>query len=75
MGVSLFPQIKRENVAALLEIVRLYSEKTVVPVPELVSSIAEMGFEEENVREALIATQNNQTAAVSVWPGIGNLPS
>uniref|UniRef100_A0A1I8JV40 UBA domain-containing protein n=1 Tax=Anopheles melas TaxID=34690 RepID=A0A1I8JV40_9DIPT len=55
--------IKRENVAALQEIVRLYSEKTVVPVPELVSSIAEMGFEEENVREALIATQNNQTAA------------
>uniref|UniRef100_A0A182MGH7 UBA domain-containing protein n=1 Tax=Anopheles culicifacies TaxID=139723 RepID=A0A182MGH7_9DIPT len=55
--------IKRENVAALLEIVRLYSEKTVVPMPELVSSIAEMGFEEENVREALIATHNNQSAA------------
>ncbi|XP_052902064.1 ubiquitin-associated domain-containing protein 1 [Anopheles moucheti] len=55
--------IKRENIAALLEIVRLYSEKTVVPMPELVSSIAEMGFEEENVREALIATHNNQAAA------------
>uniref|UniRef100_A0A182K0L9 UBA domain-containing protein n=1 Tax=Anopheles christyi TaxID=43041 RepID=A0A182K0L9_9DIPT len=55
--------MKRENVAALLEIVRLYSEKTVVPMPELLTSIAEMGFEEENVREALIATQNNQTAA------------
>uniref|UniRef100_A0A182P737 UBA domain-containing protein n=1 Tax=Anopheles epiroticus TaxID=199890 RepID=A0A182P737_9DIPT len=55
--------IKRENVAALLEIVRLYSEKTVVPMPELVTSIVEMGFEEENVREALIATQNNQAAA------------
>ncbi|XP_035903954.1 ubiquitin-associated domain-containing protein 1 [Anopheles stephensi] len=55
--------IKRENVAALLEIVRLYSEKTVVPDPELVSSIAEMGFKEDNVREALIATHNNQAAA------------
>ncbi|XP_049285823.1 ubiquitin-associated domain-containing protein 1 isoform X1 [Anopheles funestus] len=55
--------IKRENIAALLEIVHLYSEKTVVPMPELVSSIAEMGFEEENVREALIATHNNQAAA------------
>uniref|UniRef100_A0A1Y9IVL1 UBA domain-containing protein n=1 Tax=Anopheles minimus TaxID=112268 RepID=A0A1Y9IVL1_9DIPT len=40
--------IKHENIAALLEIVRLYSEKTVVPMPELVSSIAEMGFEEGN---------------------------
>uniref|UniRef100_A0A182QUM5 UBA domain-containing protein n=1 Tax=Anopheles farauti TaxID=69004 RepID=A0A182QUM5_9DIPT len=54
---------KQENIAALLEIVRLYSEKSVVPVPELVASIAEMGFEEETVREALIATHNNQTAA------------
>uniref|UniRef100_A0A182NFH0 UBA domain-containing protein n=1 Tax=Anopheles dirus TaxID=7168 RepID=A0A182NFH0_9DIPT len=55
--------VKHENVAALLEIVRLYSEKSVVPVPELVASIAEMGFEEETVREVLIATHNNQTAA------------
>ncbi|XP_053680831.1 ubiquitin-associated domain-containing protein 1 [Anopheles nili] len=56
-------QVKRDNITALLEIVRMYSEKTVVPMPGLVKSIAEMGFEEESIREALIATQNNQTAA------------
>ncbi|XP_058129671.1 ubiquitin-associated domain-containing protein 1 [Anopheles ziemanni] len=55
--------IKQDNVAALLEIVRMYSEKTVVPAPELVISISEMGFEEESVREALVATHNNQAAA------------
>ncbi|XP_050069301.1 ubiquitin-associated domain-containing protein 1 [Anopheles maculipalpis] len=55
--------MKCENIAALLEIVRLYSEQTVIPDPELVSSIAEMGFEEENVLEALVATHNNQAAA------------
>lgn len=42
----------------------MYSEKTVVPAPELVISISEMGFEEESVREALVATHNNQAAAV-----------
>uniref|UniRef100_A0A182J0H2 UBA domain-containing protein n=1 Tax=Anopheles atroparvus TaxID=41427 RepID=A0A182J0H2_ANOAO len=55
--------IKQEHVAALLEIVRMYSEKTVVAAPDLVTAISEMGFEEESVREALVATHNNQAAA------------
>ncbi|XP_058058298.1 ubiquitin-associated domain-containing protein 1 isoform X1 [Anopheles bellator] len=54
---------KRDNIVTLLEIVRLYSEKSVVPASDLLATMMEMGFEEESVREALIATHNNQTAA------------
>ncbi|XP_035779604.1 ubiquitin-associated domain-containing protein 1-like isoform X2 [Anopheles albimanus] len=54
---------KQENVAKLLEIVRLYSEKSVEADPDLLLSISEMGFDESSVREALVATHNSKSAA------------
>ncbi|XP_050087446.1 ubiquitin-associated domain-containing protein 1 isoform X2 [Anopheles aquasalis] len=54
---------KQENVAKLLDIVRLYSEKTVEADPDLLLSISEMGFDEGSVREALVATHNSKSAA------------
>ncbi|XP_049532188.1 ubiquitin-associated domain-containing protein 1 isoform X1 [Anopheles darlingi] len=54
---------KQENVAKLLEIVRVYSEKSVEADPDLLLSISEMGFDESSVREALVATHNSKSAA------------
>lgn len=49
-----------------MEIVRLYSEKSVEADPDLLLSISEMGFDESSVREALVATHNSKSAAVSI---------
>lgn len=56
---------KIDHVDALLEIIRQYSDRDVYPAPEMVVSIVDMGFNENSVREALVATRNNQAAAVS----------
>ncbi|XP_058453855.1 ubiquitin-associated domain-containing protein 1 [Malaya genurostris] len=56
-------QKKVENVDALLDIIRQYSDRDVYPTSETVTSIVEMGFSEKSVREALIMTRNNQAAA------------
>lgn len=54
---------KVDNVEALLDIIRQYSDRDVYPATDMVASIVEMGFNEDNVREALVATRNNQAAA------------
>ncbi|XP_065076116.1 ubiquitin-associated domain-containing protein 1 [Ochlerotatus camptorhynchus] len=54
---------KIDHVDALLEIIRQYSDRDVYPAAEMVVSIVEMGFNENSVREALVATRNNQAAA------------
>lgn len=56
---------KMGNVETLLDIIRQYSDRDVFPAPEMVTSIVEMGFNERDVQEALVATRNNQAAAVS----------
>ncbi|XP_062562846.1 ubiquitin-associated domain-containing protein 1 isoform X2 [Armigeres subalbatus] len=54
---------KIDHVEVLLDIIRQYSDRDVYPASEMVASIVEMGFSEKNVREALVATRNNQSAA------------
>lgn len=54
---------KVDHVEVLLDIIRQYSDRDVYPTQEMVASIVEMGFNEKNVREALVATRNNQAAA------------
>ncbi|XP_021706320.1 ubiquitin-associated domain-containing protein 1 isoform X2 [Aedes aegypti] len=61
-GVTRFRR-KVDYVEALLDIIRQFSDRDVYPTPEMVASIVEMGFNEKNVREALVATRNNQAAA------------
>uniref|UniRef100_A0A1Q3FYH1 Putative ubiquitin-associated domain-containing protein 1 n=1 Tax=Culex tarsalis TaxID=7177 RepID=A0A1Q3FYH1_CULTA len=56
-------QRKLDNVETLLDIIRQYSDRDVFPAPDMVATIVEMGFEEKSVREALVATRNNQSAA------------
>lgn len=58
-------QRKLDNVETLLDIIRQYSDRDVFPAPDMVATIVEMGFEEKSVREALVATRNNQSAAVT----------
>lgn len=72
-GVTRFRR-KVDYVEALLDIIRQFSDRDVYPTPEMVASIVEMGFNEKNVREALVATRNNQAAAVSCL-GCGLLQS
>lgn len=57
---------KVDHVEVLLDVIRQYSDRDVYPTQEMVASIVEMGFNEKNVREALVATRNNQAAAVSL---------
>lgn len=54
---------KVDHVEVLLDVIRQYSDRDVYPTQEMVASIVEMGFNEKNVREALVATRNNQAAA------------
>jgi len=55
----------RENIEALLEIIRIYSARDIPASNEMIASITEMGFSEAEAREALKATRNNKPAAVS----------
>ncbi|XP_073846874.1 kip1 ubiquitination-promoting complex subunit 2 isoform X2 [Musca autumnalis] len=52
-----------ENIAALLEIVRIYSYRDIPPTPDAVQTLVEMGFQESDVIEALKKTCNNKAAA------------
>lgn len=54
----------KENIEALLEIIRIYAHKNTPAPQELVKSIVEMGFPETDVIEALKITRNNKAAAV-----------
>ncbi|XP_055614037.1 ubiquitin-associated domain-containing protein 1 isoform X2 [Uranotaenia lowii] len=54
---------RMQSVETLLDIIRQYADRDVYPVQELVNSIMEMGFDERSVRDALMATRNNQAAA------------
>lgn len=58
-------QVARENIEALLEIIRIHACRVVKPSKETVKSLVDMGFTEQNVIEALKVTRNNQAAAVS----------
>lgn len=40
-----------ENIAALLEIVRIYSYRDIPPTPDAVQTLVEMGFQESDVIE------------------------
>lgn len=52
-----------ENIAALLEIVRIYSHRDIPPSPETIQNLVDMGFLESDVIEALKKTCNNKAAA------------
>ncbi|XP_065367521.1 ubiquitin-associated domain-containing protein 1 [Calliphora vicina] len=52
-----------ENIAALLEIVRIYSHRDIPPSPETIQNLVDMGFQEPDVIEALKKTCNNKAAA------------
>ncbi|XP_023296938.2 ubiquitin-associated domain-containing protein 1 isoform X1 [Lucilia cuprina] len=52
-----------DNIAALLEIVRIYSHRDIPPTPETIQNLVEMGFPETEVIEALKKTCNNKAAA------------
>ncbi|KAM7345216.1 kip1 ubiquitination-promoting complex subunit 2 [Cochliomyia hominivorax] len=52
-----------ENIAALLEIVRIYSHRDIPPTPETIQNLVDMGFQEVDVIEALKKTCNNKAAA------------
>uniref|UniRef100_A0A1I8PEI9 UBA domain-containing protein n=1 Tax=Stomoxys calcitrans TaxID=35570 RepID=A0A1I8PEI9_STOCA len=52
-----------ENIAALLEIVRIYSYRDIPPTPDAVETLVEMGFQESDVIQALKKTCNNKAAA------------
>ncbi|KAI9583674.1 ubiquitin-associated domain-containing protein 1 [Glossina fuscipes] len=52
-----------ENVAALLEIVRIYSHREIPPTADSIQNLVEMGFHEPDVILALKKTCNNKAAA------------
>ncbi|XP_075165434.1 kip1 ubiquitination-promoting complex subunit 2 isoform X2 [Haematobia irritans] len=52
-----------ENIASLLEIVRIYSYRDIPPTPDAVQSLVDMGFQESDVVQALKKTCNNKAAA------------
>lgn len=54
---------RREYIETLLEIIRMHSQRDMPVCDEMVAKLMEMGFVEEEVREALKITQNNQAAA------------
>lgn len=52
INVLFFPfQNTVENIAALLEIVRIYSYRDIPPTPDAVQTLVEMGFQESDVIE------------------------
>lgn len=53
----------KDNIEALLEIIRIYCQRDLVPPPEMVQFIVAMGFDEMSAREALKLTKNHQTNA------------
>ncbi|XP_037928206.1 ubiquitin-associated domain-containing protein 1-like [Teleopsis dalmanni] len=59
-----------ENIAALLEIVRIFSHRDVPPRLDIVNEIVEMGFERNDVFTALKKTCNNKAAACEFLCGI-----
>ncbi|XP_037947434.1 ubiquitin-associated domain-containing protein 1-like isoform X2 [Teleopsis dalmanni] len=59
-----------ENIAALLEIVRIFSHRDMPPKPDTVNEITEMGFERNEVYAALKKTCNNKGAACEWLCGI-----
>lgn len=52
-----------ENVAALLEIVRIYSHREIPPTADSIQNLVDMGFHEPDVILALKKTCNNKAAA------------
>lgn len=54
---------RKDYIDTLLEIIRIHSQRDLPVNDEMVAKLMEMGFEEEEVREALKITQNNQAAA------------
>lgn len=52
-----------ENIAALLEIVRIYSHRDIPPSAEAIQNLVDMGFQESDVIVALKKTCNNKAAA------------
>lgn len=57
---------KSENINKLLAIIETYCQKDVPPQADIVHAIIDMGFDEDDVREALKVTRNNKAAAVCV---------
>lgn len=54
---------RKDYIETLLEIIRIHSQRDLPVCDEMVAKLLEMGFAEEEVREALRITQNNQAAA------------
>lgn len=54
---------RKDYIETLLEIIRIHSQRDLPVCDEMVAKLLEMGFDEEEVREALKITQNNQAAA------------
>lgn len=54
---------RKDYIETLLEIIRIHSQRDLPVNDEMVAKLMEMGFVEEEVREALKITQNNQAAA------------
>lgn len=54
---------RKDYIETLLEIIRIHSQRDLPLCDEMVTKLMEMGFKEEEVREALQITQNNQAAA------------
>lgn len=56
-------QSTNENIEALLEIIRIHAQRDVPATSEMIKTIVDMGFPQNDVLEALKATRNNQAAA------------
>lgn len=54
---------RKDYIETLLEVIRIHSQRDLPVNDEMVAKLMEMGFVEEEVREALKITQNNQAAA------------
>ena len=61
-GLSSFNS-RKDYIETLLEIIRLHAQRDLPVCDEMVAKLTEMGFVEDDVREALKITQNNQAAA------------